>query len=355
MKIKDILFYLKEAESYAGKNHFHPDESTFTLIPASELPLQYEQLRQKLEPQNPQSKPPRIARNWSRIISQIQNGKQSSIPLSQPLCLADINTLCRDRYLVADLSPDDLAHFPENTLGSAYFQYMNDGKFYEFDKNPLTPDSDIKWFMRYLRQTHDFYHLVTEIYHYGWDGGFLIYNNPQHYAQDLLVLCEEMCIYAFIMGQVRLKAVIPIIAEWANTVIASSENWLKDAYPLWLQTQNYQTMEQFGMANFIGDCEKFMYASFKLGCLDSEICVDEYLEELTKVLKPLPSNATPEEREYRDMVLESFERGLQSKPLIGCQWDRYLGNTLQEVREFLNIPRRKLFKDGSHYLKADLY
>jgi len=63
---------------------------------------------------------------------------------TQPLCLADLNTLCRHRYLVTDLSPNDLAHFPENTLGGAYFQYMNDGKFSEFDKNPMTPDSDVK-------------------------------------------------------------------------------------------------------------------------------------------------------------------------------------------------------------------
>ncbi|MDF0552320.1 Coq4 family protein [Kamptonema sp. UHCC 0994] len=354
MKIKDIEFYLKEAENYAGKNHFNQDGSTFVLVPASELPLQYEQLRQKLAQKNPQSQPPQIPRNWSRIIPQRQNGNESNIPPSQPLCLADINVLCRDRYLVTDLSPDNLAHFPENTLGGAYFQYMNDGRFYEFDKNPMTPDSDIKWLIRLLRQTHDFYHLVTEIYHYDWNGGFLVHNDPQHYTRDMLVLSEEMCIYAFIMGQVRLKAVIPIIAEWANIVIASSEKWLKDAYQLWVDTQNYELVEQFGFANFIGDCEKFMYASFKLGCLDTEICVDEYLEELHQILEPLPSNATSEEREYRDMLLESFERGLRSKPLICCQWDRYLANTLQEVREFLNIPRRKLFKDGSHYLKADL-
>ena len=351
MKNKDLQFYLKESESHAGQHHLNVDGSTFSLISSSELSSKYDQLRQKLAKQDSQSKLSLIPRNWSTSIPQIPNEEQTPIPVPQPLCLANLGTLCRDRYLVADLSPEDLAYFPINTLGGAYYQYMCHGKFYEFD----TPDSDIKWLIRLHRQTHDFYHLVTEIYHYGWDGGFVVYNNPQCYARDLLVLSEEVCIYAFILGQVRLKAVIPIIAEWANKCISHCSHWLKDGYQLWTDTQNGEIVKQFAFHNFISDCEKFIYASFKLGCLDTEICVNEYLEELDEILEPLPSNATPEEQEYRDMVLESFERGLRTNPLVCFQWDRYLGNTLQEVREFLNIPRRKFFKDGSYYLEADLY
>jgi ubiquinone biosynthesis protein Coq4 len=355
MKKKDIQFYLKEAESYVGKHFVQPDGSIFVMTPPSELQLKYEQLHQKLKRQNPQGKVPRIAKNWSTEIHQVHDGEQKSIPEPQPLCLADINNLCRDRYLMVDLSPEELAHFPPNTLGGAYVQYMCHGKFYEFDKNPMTPDSDIKWFVHLLRQTHDFYHLVTESYHYGSDGGSVVYNDPQLYARNLLVLSEEMCIYAFIMGQVRLKAVIPIVARWANKCIYYCSKRIKDIYQIWLRTQNNETVEQVGFVNLIADCEKWMYTSFKLGCLDTEICVDEYLEELDEVLESLPSNAISEEQEYRDMVLESFERGLRSKPLVCFQWDRYLGNTLQEVREFLDIPRRKLFKEGSQYLDADLY
>ncbi len=255
---------------------------------------------------------------------------------------------------MADLSPGDLENFPLETLGGAYLQYMCHGGFYEFDKNPMTPDSDLKWFLRLLRQTHDFYHLVTEIYHYSWDGGFIVYNNPKFYERDLLVLSEEMCIYAFIMGQVRLKEVIPIVAQWTNNCLSYSSKWLKDAYQLWLDTQDYEAIKQFDFVNFLSECEKWMYASFKLGCLESEICVDDYLEELHEILEPLPSNATPEEQECREMVLESFERGLRSYPLVCFQWDRYLGNTLKEVRELLRIPRRKLFRDGSYYLDADV-
>ncbi|NEP02135.1 MAG: hypothetical protein F6K58_26465 [Symploca sp. SIO2E9] len=355
MKTKDIQFYLKEAESYTGKNQFNVDGSNFSLIPSSELSLKYDQLRQHLTQQNPQTKVFWMPRNWSNTIPQVLNGDQKTIPVAQPLCLAKLDTLCRERYLVADLSPEDLADFPFNTLGGAYFQYMCHGKFYEFDKNPMTPDSDMKWIIRLLRQTHDFYHLTSEIYHYDWDGGFVVYNDPQCYKRDLLVLSEEVCLYAFILGQVRLKAVIPIIAEWANQCISYCSKWLKDAYQLSLKTQNFEIVQQFSFPTFISDCEKLTYASFKLDCLDTEICVDEYLEELYEVLEPLRSHATLEEQECRDMVLENFERGLRSAPLVCFQWDRYLSNTLQEVREFLNIPRRKLFKDGSYYLDADLY
>lgn len=355
MKTKDIRFYLEEAENYAGNNQFNADGSNFSLTPSSELSSKYDQLRQKLTQQNSQTKFPRVARNWSTKISQVLKENQKTLPLPQPLCLANLDTLCRDRYLVVDLSPEDLAHFPLNTLGGSYFQYMCHGNFYEFDKNPITPDSDLKWIIRLLRQTHDFYHLAAEIYHYGWDGGFIIYNDPQYYARDLLVLSEEVCLYAFILGQVRLKEAIPIIAEWANNCISYCSKWLKDAYQLLLHTHNFETVKKFSFPTFISNCEKLTYASFKLDCLNTEICVDEYLQELYEILEPLPSHATPEERECRDMVLENFERGLRSNPLVCFQWDRYLGNTLQEVREFLNIPRRKFFKDGSYYLESDLY
>ncbi|NER31254.1 MAG: hypothetical protein F6J89_27460 [Symploca sp. SIO1C4] len=355
MNTKDIECHLKDAEGYAGKNQFNVDGSNFSLIASSELSLKYEQLRQKLIQQRPQKKVPWIPKNWSNTMLQMGNQDQKNIPTPQSFCLTNLDTLCRDRYLVVDLSPEDLAHFPLDTLGGAYFQYMRHGNFYEFDKNPMTPDSDLKWIIRLLRQTHDFYHLVAEIYHYGWDGGFIIYNDPRYYTRDLLVLSEEVCLYAFTLGQVRLKEAIPIIAEWANRCISHCYEWLKDAYQLLLHTQKFEMVARFNFPTFISDCEKLTYASFKLGCLDTEICVDEYLQELYEVLEPLPSNATLEEQECRDMVLESFERGLRSNPLVCFQWDRYLGNTLQEVREFLNIPRRKLFKDGSHYLDADLY
>lgn len=350
---KDVQLYLKEAESFAGRPHFHPDGSTFGLTANSELSLKYEQLRDKLV--GDESKTTRIAKNWSTVAIQTKNIDNRIVPRPQPLCLADFYTLCRDRYLVPKLSPEDLAHFPPNTLGGAYFQYMCDGRFYEFDKNPKPPNSESEWLMGLLRQTHDFFHLIAEIYHYGWDGGFLVYNDPKCYKRDLVVFAEEISIYAFILGQCRLKDAIPIVSEWSNTVIKSSSMWVKDGYQIWLHSQNYETVtDQLGV-DCITIVEKFMYASFKMGCIDNEISVDEYLEELERILEPLPEDATFEEREYKDIVLESFERGLRSKPLVCVQWERYLGNTLREVREFLNVPKRRLFKEGSHYLEADLY
>lgn len=354
--MKSLQFYLTEAKSYAGENHFNADGSTFALTPPSELPWQYNQLRQKLVRQNLQNKVVQMPRNWSNAIFEQRTKEPKGIVKPRSLRLENLNTLSRDRYVVPDLLSDHLAHFPLKTLGGAYYQYMCHGKFYEFDKNPMLPDSDIKWLLRLLRQTHDFYHLVTEIYHYGWDGGFVVYDDPQCYKRDLLVLLEEMCIHAFILGQVRLKAVIPIMAEWANSAIFDCSQWLTEAYPLWRRTQSYEIVKKrFRFASFIADCEKWMYASFKLGRLEAQINIDEYLEELDSVLEPLPSTAPLEAQEYREMMLESFERGLRSKPLVCFQWDRYLGNTLRDVREFLNIPRRKRFKDGSHYLDADLY
>ena len=355
MNIQNIKAYLEEAQNYVGKNHYNLDGSTFSLTPSSELLSKYDLLRKNLERQDPKHKVSWIPKNWSLEISQLSNGTPKKNPISQHLSLSKIDDLCQDRYLIADLSPEDVAHFPSNTLGGAYFQYMDRGKFYEFDKNPLIPNSDIKWFIRLLRQTHDFYHLITEIYHYGWDGGFLVYDDPQCYERDLLVLSEEMCLHAFLLGQVRLKAVIPTIAEWVNTSLYHCSAWLKEAYPLWLQTHNYEFLKkQFCFPSFIANCEQWMYASFKLGRLETQICVDEYLEELDSILEPLPSHATPEQQAYRDMLLESFERGLRSRPLVCFQWDRYLGNKLQDVRDFLNIPPRQTFQENSHYLDADL-
>lgn len=230
---KSVEFYLKEAESFAGKPHFQPDGSTFTLIPNSELPLKYEQLRDKLE--GDESKTTRIAKNWSTATLQMRNTDNRIVSPPQPLCLTDFYTLCQNRYLPPKPSLEDLAHFPPNTLGGAYFQYMCDGKFYEFDKNPATPNSEGEWLMGLLRQTHDFFHLTAEIYHYGWDGGFLVYNNPKSYERDLLVHAEEICIYSFILGQCRLKATIQIVAEWSNNVMKNSSMWVKDAYQLWLE------------------------------------------------------------------------------------------------------------------------
>ena len=145
------------------------------------------------------------------------------------------------------------------------------------------------------------------------------------------------------------------MAEWSNTVMTNSSMWVKDAYQLWLQYQNYETIIQKLGFDCLTITEQLIYAAFKIGCIDKEVCVDEYLEELDRILEPLPDDATPEEREYKAMVLENFERGLRSKPLLCVQWERYLGNTLREVREFLHIPKRQLFKNGSHYLEADLY
>ena len=354
--MNNIEVCLNEADAYVGKHDYNSDGSNFLLISHSELPSHYKQLHQKSRQQDSQDKISSISRNWSIESLGIQHKDSLNVEVSPALCLAEINTLRQTRYLVADLSPKNVAHFPLHTLGGAYFQYMCDGKFYEFDKNPLTPNSDIEWFIRLLRQTHDFYHLVGEFYHYGWDGGFLIYKDPQLYERDLLVLAEEMCLYAFMLGQVRLKAVIPIVADWANTSISHCSKWIVNAYPLWLSTKNYDYVsKQFRFPTFIAECERWMYASFKLGYLDIEICVDEYLEELYAALQPLSSQTTLAEKEYRDTILESFERGLRSKPLVCFQWDRYLSHTLQEVREFLEIPRRRLFKAGSHYIQADLH
>ncbi|NEO84738.1 MAG: hypothetical protein F6J87_10855 [Spirulina sp. SIO3F2] len=360
--MKDIDFYLNQATTYAGQNDYNADGSNFSLVPNSEKASYYEELHGKLVQQDFQDKASSMAMNWSiknlevqRQVS-IEYKKSLSIDKFIHLCLTDIEILQNERYLVANLSPGGLAHFPKNTLGGAYLQYMCDGKFYEFDKNPLATNSDVEWFIRLLRQTHDFYHLVGEFYHYGWDGGFIVYNDPQCYERDLLVLHEEMYIYAFILGQVHLKSIIPIFAEWVNTSMPHCSRWLTNAYPLWLNTSDYkQSSKNFRFPTFIAECEKWMYASFKLNCLDIEICVDEYLEELYSALQPLPSQATLEEKEYRDSMLESFERGLRSKPLTCFRWDRYLGYPLQEVREFLGIPRRKIFKDSSHYIQADLY
>ncbi|NEO51754.1 MAG: hypothetical protein F6K54_00810 [Okeania sp. SIO3B5] len=186
----------------------------------------------------------RIAKNWSTTTIQMRNIENRIVPPPQPLCLTDFHTLCQERYLPPKPSPEDLAHFPPNTLGGAYFQYMCDGKFYEFDKNPTTPNSESEWLMGLLRQTHDFFHLMAEIYHYGWDGGFVVYNDPKSYERDLLVHAEEICIYSFILGQCRLKAAIPIVAEWSNTVMKNGSIWVKDAYQLWLESQNYETVTQ---------------------------------------------------------------------------------------------------------------
>ncbi|MDJ1185665.1 hypothetical protein [Roseofilum casamattae] len=355
MDSKEIAFYLHEAKPYAGKNHIQPDGSDLGMVQPSELLLKYEQIRKNVGQPNDPGRVPKIARKWSATPTTSSTECRTTIPAPQDLRLRKLDILRRDRYLTTHLCPEDLQYFPFDTLGGAFFQYMCHGEFYEFDKNPKEPESEIEWFMHLLRQTHDFYHLVTEIYHYGWDGGYLAYD-PELYLRDRLVLSEEMCIYAFIMGQVRLKAVIPIVAEWAINAIFYSRQWLKDAYSLWLQTQNSKSLEKFGFSHFIGDCEQFMYASFKLGCLEKQVCVDEYLQALDENLQKLaPEKRTVEEREYQDMVLESFERGLRSKPLICFQWECYLSNTLQEVREFLNIPQRKLFKEGSYYLDADLY
>ncbi len=323
-------------------------------MPDADLPSEYEKLRRKIGQQNFTGEDPYIARNWSKtkIVTSSETSRINLTP--QNLCLSNLNDLCCDRYLVSYLSPEDLVNFPEHTLGGAFFQYMNDGKFYEFDKNPLNPDSDLKWLIRLLRQTHDFYHLASEVYHYGWKGGYLVYNDPRRYEDDLLVMCEEICIYAFMMGQIRLKEVIPIVVDWANNGYLHCETWLKVAYPIWRDTEDHNKLKDFEFFRFIGDCEKFAYASMKLGQLDTDVCVDEYMEEFYRALQPLPSNARLEEHDFRNMILESFERGLRSKPLICFQWNRYLANDLKEVRDFLNIPRRKLFKTGSHFLKADL-
>lgn len=98
-----------------------------------------------------------------------------------------------------------------------------------------------------------------------------------------------------------------------------------------------------------------MYQSFQTNGLETEICVEAYLTELQAILflSPQPHEAIAQE--YREMILESFERGLQSKPLICFRWDDYLGHSLQDIRAFLEIPRRRLFRVGSHYLEADLY
>ncbi|QIZ70922.1 Coq4 family protein [Oxynema aestuarii] len=356
MTSQNLDWYLKEAEAYAGTASVQPDGSNFSLTPPSQLSLKYDRLRQHLAQIG---SPTTIAINWSIASSKIsRNGSSSKfvgVPSAQPLTLIDLDRLYREGYLMKKLSPEDLYQFPVHTLGGAYFQYMCRGKFYEFDKNPTIPRSEIEWLFRSIRQTHDFYHLITEIYHYGWDGGFVMYEKPECYERDRLILTEELCLYGFMMGQVRLQAAVPIVAEWIETGLEEARKWLKEAFPLWQKTKNYNSVKKFVFPNFIATCEKFTYASFKLGRLTSKVTVEDYLSDLEGRLTPLSPSATVTEREYRQKMLESFERGLRSYSLLGMKWERYLGNSLQEIREFLNIPRRQHFQSGSHYLDADCY
>ncbi|WP_197418989.1 MULTISPECIES: Coq4 family protein [unclassified Sphingomonas] len=351
--MENIHKYILEADDYVGKNYFNTDDSTFLLVPDDKLNSWYELLKDKIE-QSKSCPLNFVARKWSSIDINRYHWVRRICLEQRELELSTVEQLCRVKYCLPYLSPQDLADLPDSSMGGAYLQYMNDAKFYEFDKNPLSPDSDMKWLIRLMRQTHDFYHLVGEFYHYGWEGGYLVYNDPRCFGHDMLVLIEEICIYAFMMGQVRLKEVIPTVADWANNGYGHCAAWLTQAYPIWRDTQDFSRIEHFEFPRFIGDCEKFTYASMKLGQLEAEVCVDDFLNDLHRLLPPLPLDAGLEEREARDMVLESFERGLRSRPLICFEWDRYLANDLNEVRAFLNIPRRKRFRDGSHYLKADL-
>lgn len=351
--MSDVQKYLLEAEIQVGKNYFNSDKSTFLLVPDSDLEYEYANLRHDLQ-KNGSDQSHFIARKWSSIAVDKTQPNDNYPLIANSLKLSCIKFLRNNRYLLPDLSPQDLVQFPEKTLGGAYLQYMNDARFYEFDKNPLSPDCDLNWLIRLMRQTHDFYHLVGEFYHYGWEGGYLVYNDPKRFNQDMLVLIEEICIYAFIMGQVRLKEVIPIVADWANHGYGHCASWLNQAYPIWRDTKDFGKVADFAFHRFIGDCEKYTYASMKLDRLEAAICIDDYLDEINRMLPPLAINTSWEEREARDMVLESFERGLRSKPLICFEWDKYLANDLDDIRAFLNIPRRKLFREGSHYLQADV-
>ncbi|MGK7925598.1 MAG: Coq4 family protein [Spirulina sp.] len=320
--------YLREARQFSGRSQINPDGSTFMVTPFSQLGQKVDELRQKLGLES--SFEQQYDRDWL------------SIPNPQPLALTNIDRLCDRRYLMKPFAPRDLAHFPADTLGGAYVQYRFDAKFYDFDKDPLPTDSEVTWLMRLIRQTHDFYHIVSEIYHYGWDGGYLVFDDPLQDARDRLVFSEEYCVIAFRLAQSRLLETIPIIADLANAYRRVAIEPRVQDIPLIVK-------------QYDGLCEELMYVSFKQGFLAGEISVDDYLDQLDRDLLPLSKDASEDEFLFRDMILECFEQGLRAKSLICFEWDRYLGNSLKEVREFLQIPRRKIFKAGSHYLEADLY
>ena len=353
--VNQINFFLKETEPYIGKHGYNADGSNFSLVSHSESAKKYSQLEQKFGGLKHTNQSVYIARNWSDLIDNIADsnlsiGKKSS---DQNLHLNSLDELSKERYLVAGLSPENLIQYDPNTLGGSYLEYMCDGRFYEFDKKPLVPDSDIKWFLCLMRQTHDFYHLIGEFYHYGWDGGFVAYDNERSYQRDLIVLAEEVCLHAFIMGQTRLENVIPIVAQWCNTSLVHCSKWIRDAHQLWLLNNDYEVIrKQFLFPTFIEDCEKWMYVSFKTNMLEKKFSADEYLKIFYKALKPARKQSALEE-EYRSYIIESFERGVRSKPLICLKWDQYFDKKLQDVRDFLQVPKRKLFRDGSHYLKVD--
>ncbi|MEM8642131.1 MAG: hypothetical protein AAGG51_25465 [Cyanobacteria bacterium P01_G01_bin.54] len=349
-----IDFFLKEAEAYVGTHRCNADGSNFSLILYSEVAEKYSELRQKLKRLNLTHL--YVARNWSSLINNIRDhdSSRSEKNTFQNLYLNSLNELCRERYFVANLSPENLIQFPSNTLGGSYLEYMCDGRFYEFDKQPLASNSDVEWFFRLIGKTHDFYHLVGEFYHYGWDGGFITYENERSHQRDLIVLAEEVCLYAFIMGQTRLNNVIPIVAEWCNTSLIHCSEWIKNARRSWLLDNDYEAIrKQFLFPSFIEDCEKWMYVSFKTNTLARRFCADEYLRAFYKALKPARKQSVLEE-EYRSYIMESFERGVRSKPLVCLKWDQYFDRKLQDVRDFLQVPKRKLFRDGSHYLKVDM-
>ena len=318
--------YLKEAQKFSGKSQINPDGSTFMITPFSQLRQKFDEMRHKL---GIESLEQRSDRDYWDVNP-------------QPLALTEIEILCDRRYLMQSFTPQDLAHFPSDTLGGAYAQYRFDAKFYSFDKNPLTVNSDITWLIRLLRQTHDFYHIVSEIYHYGWDGGYLVLDDPQQDSRDRLVFSEEFCLMAFRLAQSRLIETIPIITELASS------------YRCFVSEPKLQDIP-FILRRYDALCEEFMYIALKLGLFSQDISVDRYLEGLKQSLFPLPEGASDDEVIFRKMIIESFEQGLRAKPLICFQWDRYLGNSLQDVRNFLQIPQRKIFKAGTHYLKADLY
>ncbi|MEM9542643.1 MAG: hypothetical protein AAGA60_24525 [Cyanobacteria bacterium P01_E01_bin.42] len=320
--------YLREARQFSGRSQINPDGSTFMTVPFSQLRHKFDEMRDKL--------------GIELCLDRRGDRDRWSISHPQLLTLAKIETLCEERYLLPSFTPQNLAHFPVDSLGGAYAQYRFDAKFYSFDKHPLAPDSDQTWSIRLLRQTHDFYHIVSEIYHYGWDGGYLVLDDPQHDSRDRLVFSEEFCLMAFRLAQSRLIETIPIIAELANS------------YRRFISKPNLQDIP-FILKRYDGLCEEFMYLALKLGLFARDIAIDDYLVHLEQTLIPLPKRASDDEWLFRKMILESFEQGLRAKPLICFQWDRYLGNSLQEVRNFLQISRRTTFKAGTHYLKADLY
>ena len=69
----------------------------------------------------------------------------------------------RPEITSALLRPDNVKSFPDNSLGSEYFHFMNKHQYSSDDRSPVRfiEDSEKRYVMTRYRQVHDFWHVIA--------------------------------------------------------------------------------------------------------------------------------------------------------------------------------------------------